>query len=206
MRQRFPLRSAARPRVFGAVVVVALWPFASYKETTSRAAGSSGAWDRPGWRLVWYDEFDAAMGPDWVYEIDTGVGGWGNNEFKYTGPSENACVEGGALLIEVRRERYQGSDYTSARLKAEKQASFNYARIEARMQQPPGQGMWPAFCSPDSAHFLHRCFLQHRHRAPASAGRGSRGTTPGCVFDRSGLPGPPGPLPFGLVRGFSHDA
>jgi len=38
-----------------------------------------------------------------------------------------------------------GGKYTSARLKTQGLAAFTYGRIEARIQVPFGQGIWPAF-------------------------------------------------------------
>jgi beta-glucanase (GH16 family) len=101
---------------------------------------------KPGWHLVWHDEFDKAIGPDWTFDIGTGKAGWGNNERQfYTARLENARVENGALVIEARHERYSSSEYTSARLKTEGRAAFTYGRIEARIQVPRGEGLWPAF-------------------------------------------------------------
>jgi beta-glucanase (GH16 family) len=102
--------------------------------------------ERPGWRLVWHDEFDTAIGPDWTFDVGTGSNGWGNNEHEYyTARSENARVENGILIIEARKESYQSSEYASARLKTEGRKTFKFGRIEARLQVPRGQGMWPAF-------------------------------------------------------------
>ena len=96
-----------------------------------------------GWRLAWQDEFDGnALGPAWAAE--TGGGGWGNNELQFY-RVDNARVEGGFLVIEARRERYQSRDYTSARLKTQGRAFWQYVRIEARARVPRGQGIWPAF-------------------------------------------------------------
>src|SRR5437773_5195634 len=55
--------------------------------------------------------------------------------------------EAGQLIIEARREKTGGRDYTSARLKTRAAAgrAWRYGRIEARMQIPRGQGVWPAF-------------------------------------------------------------
>jgi beta-glucanase (GH16 family) len=101
---------------------------------------------RPGWRLVWHDEFDTAVGPDWVYEVGTGTNGWGNNEDEYyTSRRENVRVEQGMLVVEARRERYEAKEFTSARLKTEGRKAFRYGRVEARMQIPRGEGVWPAF-------------------------------------------------------------
>ncbi|HLP75728.1 MAG TPA: glycoside hydrolase family 16 protein, partial [Candidatus Paceibacterota bacterium] len=102
-----------------------------------------------GWSLVWSDEFNQPDGssPDsakWSY--DTGGGGWGNSELEYyTSRTNNVRIEGGKLVIEARQENYLGSNYTSARLKTKGKVSWAYGRIEARIQIPRGQGIWPAF-------------------------------------------------------------
>jgi len=114
----------------------------------------AGAQELPGWTLVWADEFNQANGtaPDatkWRY--DTGGGGWGNNELQtYTSRTNNCRIENGCLVIEARKETFTGSDgitrnYTSARLKTQGRAAWTYGRIEARIQVPRGQGIWPAF-------------------------------------------------------------
>lgn len=101
---------------------------------------------RSGWRLLWHDEFDTAIGPDWVFDIGTGSNGWGNNELQfYTSRPENVRIESGVLVIEARKEQYSSREYTSARLKTEGRKTFKYGRIEARIQVPRGEGLWPAF-------------------------------------------------------------
>ncbi len=99
------------------------------------------------WKLVWSDEFDADGLPDaqrWAY--DTGGHGWGNNELQfYTARRpENARVEGGKLIIEARREAYEGRDYTSARLFTRGKADWTYGRVEVSARLPGGRGVWPA--------------------------------------------------------------
>jgi licheninase len=100
--------------------------------------------DEPSWTLVWADEFDGNGRPDtskWTYE--TGGHGWGNQELQYyTERTENARVEDGHLVIEARREDYQGNDYTSARMNSA--ASWTYGRFEIRAKLPSGRGTWPA--------------------------------------------------------------
>ena len=96
--------------------------------------------------MVWDDEFDGnTINPkNWTYDI--GAGGWGNGEAEfYTNRPENARVENGMLVIEALQEKYQGSYYTSARLKTQGLQEFKYGRIEARIKVPSGNGMWPAF-------------------------------------------------------------
>lgn len=99
-------------------------------------------------QLVWSDEFNYTGSPDpqkWSFE--TGAGGWGNNELQYyTDRLSNAEVKNGNLVITARKESYQGSDYTSARMITYNSGNYwTYGRIEARMKLPYGQGIWPAF-------------------------------------------------------------
>lgn len=98
------------------------------------------------WQLVWQDEFDTGIGPDWVFEIGNGAGGWGNNELQYY-RRENAAVENGNLVITARREDFGGFKYTSSRMKTQGKQSFKFGRIEARIKLPLGMGLWPAFWS-----------------------------------------------------------
>jgi beta-glucanase (GH16 family) len=100
------------------------------------------------WLLVWSDDFDGEdiNAENWTYDI--GGSGWGNAELQYyTDRPENTRIEDGELVIEARREeeRIQGREYTSARLKTQGLQTWTYGRIEARMQIPTGQGIWPAF-------------------------------------------------------------
>jgi beta-glucanase (GH16 family) len=100
------------------------------------------------YRLVWSDEFDgtALNTNDWNYEIGTGNWGWGNNEKQYyTSRPENIRLENGCLIIEARKEAYNGSDYTSARITTRSKQDFTYGKIEARLSIPSGVGTWPAF-------------------------------------------------------------
>lgn len=96
------------------------------------------------WQLVWSDEFNGSIGPDWVFETGNGAGGWGNNELEYY-RRENATIENGALVITAKKENYGGFRYTSARMKTQGKRSFRYGRMEARMKLPARMGLWPAF-------------------------------------------------------------
>jgi beta-glucanase (GH16 family) len=99
-----------------------------------------------GMQLVWSDEFDgeAIDRSNWTYDI--GGWGWGNGEAQfYTDRPENARVENGLLVIELRQERFEDSYFTSARLKTQGLREFQYGRIEARIKVPKGAGTWPAF-------------------------------------------------------------
>jgi beta-glucanase (GH16 family) len=121
--------------------------------------GIDGSSALPGWVLTWSDEFD---GPDgsavdptkWVHDV--GGSGWGNQELEYyTDGTQNAVVMGGNLVITATTAgassyncSYPSSgpcQYTSARLLTQNKFSQKYGRIEARIQIPEGQGLWPAF-------------------------------------------------------------
>lgn len=101
------------------------------------------------YELVWNDEFNYSGLPDtslWFFE--EGGSGWGNNELQYytSNRLENAYVEDGYLTIEARKENYADREYTSARLITyQRNHSFKYGKIEARIKLPYGQGIWPAF-------------------------------------------------------------
>lgn len=103
----------------------------------------------PEWSLAWSDEFDGAAGAlpntaHWRFDVGTD---WGNKQLEYdTDRATNASLDGaGHLLITARRESYQGSAYTSARLTTAGKHEFRHGKVEARMKLPSGQGMWPAF-------------------------------------------------------------
>jgi beta-glucanase (GH16 family) len=97
--------------------------------------------------LVWSDEFNGSTisGANWTYDL--GNSGFGNNELQnYTNRPVNARAENGMLIIEARRENLGGSEFTSARLKTQGLRSFGVNTwVEARIQVPQGQGIWPAF-------------------------------------------------------------
>ncbi len=116
-------------------------------------AASSVTPDAHAQTLVWQDNFDGPGidGNKWTYDVGTGcqigICGWGNNELQYyTSRPENARIENGVLVIEARRENFEGSAFTSARLKSEGRMHFKYGTLEARIRTPEvGNGLWPAY-------------------------------------------------------------
>lgn len=95
--------------------------------------------------LVWSDEFEGSGMPDprkWSFE----VGRIRNNEAQYytRARRENARLEGGSLVIEARKEAFQGAPYTSASLITRGRAAWTSGRIEVRAKLPTGRGTWPA--------------------------------------------------------------
>ena len=96
--------------------------------------------------LVWEENFDGDRlnEDDWNYIEGDGcpnLCGWGNNE-KQTYQAENVHLEDGFLVITARKEGY---DYTSGRISTKGKKEFKYGRMEARIQLPPGKGLWAAF-------------------------------------------------------------
>src|SRR5688500_14783769 len=124
--------------------VLAIWSLMSCGDSASPQAPStpSPSSTSPG-TLVWQDEFDGQGLPDagrWNYE----VGLIRNNERQYytRARTENARLEGGLLVIEARRESFEGASYTSASLTS--RATWTHGRIEVRARLPKGRGTWPA--------------------------------------------------------------
>jgi beta-glucanase (GH16 family) len=122
-----------------------------------------------GWKLVWSDEFNGSAGsaPDpanWKFEAGPGRYVGGNQEAETycsyrsgTSPCNqnvpNAYLDGGGHLVikavktdqtlAIPGKNFSSPVYTSARVDSLK--SFLYGRIEASIQVPTGQGVWPAF-------------------------------------------------------------
>lgn len=118
--------------------------------------------ERPGYQLVWHDEFDTDGLPDpgkWVLE----EGFQRNQELQFyrSDSPENTWVEDGVLTITARKVartpnpllgegRYDWArqrehvDYTSASLRTDGIFSFTYGRVEVRAELPEGKGAWPA--------------------------------------------------------------
>ncbi|WP_394835696.1 glycoside hydrolase family 16 protein [Pendulispora rubella] len=112
------------------------------------------------WQVVWEDQFDGSGQPNasnWNYHVGNGLNpganafdGWGNGEWEWYRP-ENAYLQGGNLVIRADyndtptniagRNWYQ----RSARITTQGKRSWQYGRIEARIQMPNAVGSWPAF-------------------------------------------------------------
>lgn len=101
---------------------------------------------QPG-ELIWADEFEGEAGqaPDpSVWNHETGDHGWGNEELQnYTKSRDNSALDGDGNLVITALEEEDG--YTSARITTQDNITAEYGRVEARIQVPTGQGIWPAF-------------------------------------------------------------
>ena len=98
-------------------------------------------------QLIWSDEFDGKEIDRDVWKYDVGGHGWGNGQLEFdTGRPENSYIKDGNLVIEARREKYRGSEFTSARMHTQGRFAFQYGTLEARIQVPDtADGIWPAF-------------------------------------------------------------
>jgi len=96
---------------------------------------------------IWSDEFDGEQIDRSVWTYNTGGSGFGNGEMQfYTASQNNAYIEDGNLVIEARREDYEGKPFTSARLHTNGRVGFKFGTLEARIKLPKlDNGLWPAF-------------------------------------------------------------
>ncbi len=119
------------------------------------AATPAAAAPPPGYHLVWSDEFDSGAAPDphkWSYDTQANAQRWWHDEAEYYSANrpENARIENGHLVIEVRREDlkrmkdYAGQHYSSARLITRGKAEWTYGFFEIRAKLPCNRGGWPA--------------------------------------------------------------
>ncbi|MBO4370658.1 MAG: hypothetical protein J5808_04760, partial [Paludibacteraceae bacterium] len=106
------------------------------------------------YELVWSDEFDCDYLNTSVWTYETGGGGWGNGESQYyTNRTDNASVANGVLTITAKRENYNGSNFTSARIISRNKVMCKYGKIEALIKMPAyASGVWPAFWMLGTAH------------------------------------------------------
>ncbi len=129
-------------------------------DTNSTVATQNFAANIASGTLVWSDEFNAGASANaapnaqvWTYDVGTDC--CGNSELETycawassTGPCNPAspnAYQGTDGYLHIVASNPSTGVYTSARMKTEGLFSFQYGRIEARMQLPESQGMWPAF-------------------------------------------------------------
>jgi beta-glucanase (GH16 family) len=107
------------------------------------------------WTLVWSDEFDGPAGPFtptssnnqwWTFDTGHGIFGTGEIEYMIDDGSTSYLDGQGNLVVETYKT---GTNYYSARFKTKLNGGFGYdfryGRVEARIQIPTSQGIWPAF-------------------------------------------------------------
>ncbi len=112
---------------------------------TSDSSVEKVEFDPSRWKLVWAEEFERPGPPDpsvWTHEV--GYLRNGEKQFYTKDRPENARVEDGKLIIEARRDNWEGAPITSASLKTRGKKPFLHGRIEVRAKIPTGLGTWSA--------------------------------------------------------------
>nr|BAC16331.1 beta-1,3-glucanase [Pseudomonas sp. PE2] len=96
---------------------------------------------------IWSDEFNGERLDRSIWSFNTGGDGNGNGELQYyTASHDNVYLENGSLIIEAKREAYEGKEFTSGRIHTNGRFGFRYGTIEARIKLPDlADGLWPAF-------------------------------------------------------------
>jgi beta-glucanase (GH16 family) len=130
----FSVLRATTLTILTIITVAAVWPSQVF---------AADAEPKPGWKLVWQDEFDgSSLSPHkWnklVREQSK------HNELQYYVPDE-AYLEKGSLRLRSRVRDYGTQHYTSGRVDTSGKFSPVYGRFEIRGKLPNGQGMWPAY-------------------------------------------------------------
>ncbi len=100
-------------------------------------------------QLVWQDEFDGTTLDlnKWAFDLGDGcpsLCGWGNNELVYY-TQNNHKLQGGNLVIGVKKENLGGGNFSSTKITTKNKFSQTYGRFESRIKLPKGRGLWPAF-------------------------------------------------------------
>lgn len=111
------------------------------------------------WNLVWSDDFNGPAGPFtptssnnqwWTFETGQGIFGTGEIEHMISDGSTSYLDGNGHLVIKTYAVTNAGqTTYYSARIKTQVNNTFgmdfSYGRMEASIQIPTSQGIWPAF-------------------------------------------------------------
>ncbi|MGB4778614.1 glycoside hydrolase family 16 protein [Microbacterium sp.] len=96
-----------------------------------------------------FDDFDGAAGakPDRnAWAIQTGGGGWGNDELQtYTEDAVTLDGQGNLVITATVPPDGAGGTPTSGRITTAGKWSFTFGRLSARIKLPEGQGLLPAF-------------------------------------------------------------
>lgn len=115
-------------------------PVGTKNNATPKTGGAS---TRPGWRLVWSDEFEGkSLDPaKWNVVVREQSK---HDELQYYVRDE-VYLEHGCLRLRSRKRDYGGMHYTSGRVDTSHKLAATYGRFEIRAKLPGGKGMWPAY-------------------------------------------------------------
>jgi beta-glucanase (GH16 family) len=95
-----------------------------------------------GWNLVWSDEFNGTSldTAKWGLELNEGNAG----SAVFTNRPQNLFVSNGSLVLQARKEAYNGKQYTTTQISSRGKGEWLYCRLDVRAKLASGQGMWPA--------------------------------------------------------------
>lgn len=144
-------QTKANMKLFTLLVTLSL--FSSTLTTnaqTQRLARTPKAAKKPGYTLLYSDEFNGTGKPDstkWTFEARPK--GWVNGEQQtYTDATrDNAVLRDGNLVITGKKDYPTGdtsAPWSSARLISKNKMDFLYGKIEVRAKLPKARGSWPA--------------------------------------------------------------
>jgi beta-glucanase (GH16 family) len=129
-----------------AVVLVAAWLVVqAWRSAVGGATRDAHATEISAAGLIWDDEFSGRAGsrPDPSrWEIETGPRN--GTLQQYTNSRSNVSLDGHGDLV-ISAQRNSAGAYTSGEIQTEGRFQTQYGRLEARIELPSGQGLWPAF-------------------------------------------------------------
>jgi beta-glucanase (GH16 family) len=100
--------------------------------------------DKPGWQLVWSDEFTDPVINSSKWSFETGPVNVNSELEYYSNSAKNAFVDSGSLIIRALKENVGGRNYTSSKMQTRMKGDWLYGRIEVKAKLPSGKGIWPA--------------------------------------------------------------
>jgi beta-glucanase (GH16 family) len=103
----------------------------------------------PGWKLIWWDEFDdpSLDTTKWTIVSDA-PGGYQHCCLRNTSNAwapDDVSLVGGSLRLTTERRSFQGHTYTSGAVATKGKFDFLYGRVDIRARLARGNGLWPAF-------------------------------------------------------------
>jgi beta-glucanase (GH16 family) len=102
------------------------------------------AQDKPGWKMIWSDEFTGPAINTSKWSFETGPVNVNSELEYYSNASKNAFIDSGSLVLRAIKESQGGRNYTSAKMITRMKGDWLYGRIEVRAKLNKGKGMWPA--------------------------------------------------------------
>jgi beta-glucanase (GH16 family) len=100
--------------------------------------------DKPGWKLVWSDEFNGPNIDNTKWSINNGPANVNQELEYYSNRSNNVFIQNGCLVLRAIKEDFGGKNYTSGKMTSAGKGDWLYGRFEVRAKLNKGQGMWPA--------------------------------------------------------------